>query len=217
MLEHGVLGVAGVGAGFEQRGQGAGGLVAAAHQAQGAAFLEVGVVLIGGVGRYHLVVEREGLRVAFGHVVGIGQAQGGIVVVRVRGLGVGVAQKGLELRPGPVVLLGVVVGIAQAVAGFLLKISFFGAHTALPGRAGGRHVGRDGIGVLLAHAVNLAAQHLRRGAQRVVGRVFQRLIEQWQGRAVVAIVIERGGLRIRDPLVGGVQLGAPVINPFEVG
>ena len=216
LLKHGLLGVARGRVGFEQRGQRGVGLVAAAHQAQGAALLEVGVVLVGGVGRYHLVVEREGLRVAFGHVIGVGQAQGGIVVVGVGGLRVGIAQKSLKLGPGALVLLGVVVGVPQPVAGFLLKIGFLGAHAALPGRTSRRHVGRDGLGVLLAHAVNLAPQHLRGGPQAVVGRELQRLIQQRQSGRIVAVVIEDGGLRVGHPLVGGVQLVATVIEPFEV-
>ena len=215
LLEHGFLGVARVGADFEQRGQGFGGLVAAAQQAQGATFLVVGVVLVGGVGDDDFLVQIQGLRVAFGQVVGVGQAQGGVVVVG--GGGLGGFHKRLELRPGAGVLLGVVVGVAQAVAGLLHVVGLALADAALAGAAGGRGVGGNGLGVLLADAVNLAAQHLGGGPQPVIRRKFQRLIEQRQGLGVLAVVVERGGLRVGHALVGGVEAGAALVEVFEVG
>jgi len=98
----------------------------------------------------------------------------------------------------------------------LLKIGLFGAHAALPGGAGRRRVRRNGIGVLLAHAVNLSAQDLRGRPQRVVGRVFQGLIQQRQRGRVIAVIIQGRGLRIGHALVGSVQLGAAVVDAFEV-
>ena len=83
LLEHGIFGVARVRIDFQQRGQRITGFVAAAHCAQRAPLLVVSIILIGGISRYYLIVEREGLRVAFDHIVGIGQAQGGVIVIRV--------------------------------------------------------------------------------------------------------------------------------------
>ena len=73
LLENSILGVARVGTGFEQRSQRDISFVAAAHQAQGAAFLVVSVIFVGSVGCNHLIVKREGLRVTFGHVISISQ------------------------------------------------------------------------------------------------------------------------------------------------